>query len=171
MKWAQITLTLSRNKASTEQTKTELSKEEYDRIISNCFNVHGLPKAVYRAIASSVIKSVDELLSGQTKINKTLRNFVEREYQQRSKEGEDGTKKDYDQHFKRFEKSLTLLEKTMQSKVSSKTFEKNLDQKADVTSLQKLEEKYCRLGNEMVGNQFRAQLVFKVKHQLNTNSN
>lgn len=77
-------------------------------------------------------------------------------------------KKDYDQHFKRFEKSLTLLEKTMQSKVSSKTFEKNLDNKANITSLQKLEEKYSLLGNEMVGNQFRARLVFKVIPKTNS---
>ena len=152
----------SRPKKVAEPTGTELSKAEYDRIISNCFNVHGLPKAVYKAIAASVVKSVDELLSGQTKINKTLRNFVEKEYRQNVSKEDDGTKKDYDQHFKRFEKSLTLLEKNMQSKVSSKTFEKNLDNKVNITSFQKLEEKYCRLGNEMVGNQFRARLVFKV---------
>lgn len=105
----------------------------------------------------SVLKNIDELLSGQTKVNKTLRNFVEKEYKIH-KDGQSEGQKSYDQHFKRFEKSLGLLETDLNTKASVKS----LDKKADVTSLQKLEERYQLLANEMTANRFRASLVFKV---------
>ena len=105
----------------------------------------------------SVLKNIDELLSGQTKVNKTLRNFVEKEYKIH-KDGQSEGQKSYDQHFNRFEKSLGLLETDLKTKASVKS----LDKKADVTSLQKLEERYQLLANEMTANRFRASLVFKV---------
>ena len=148
----------SRMKQAPAKGEQELSKAEYDRIISNCFNVHGLPKSVYKQIAMSVLKSVDELISGQTKMNKTLRNFVEKEFKAQADKGENKEQKDYDPHFRRFEKSLNLLESSLKTKASLKV----LKEKADVTSLQRLEERYQLLANEMTGNTFRAGLVFKV---------
>lgn len=111
----------------------------------------------------SVLKNVDELLCGQTKVNKTLRNFVEKEYKIHAKDGNSEDQKSYDQHFRRFEKSLGLLETDLNLKASAKS----LDQKANVSSLQKLEERYQLLANEMTGNCFRASLVFKVTKLIN----
>ena len=135
-----------------------MSKVEYERIVTNLFNVHGLPKTVYKTIALSILKNVDELLDGQTKVNTFMRNFISKECQQYVNRN-DGIPVDLNKRIERFERSLSLLEEDINGKPSNKDFER----KADVTSLQRLEERYQKLANEMVGNQFRAHLVFKVR--------
>ena len=142
----------------------EMSKAEYDRIIMNCFNVHGLPKTVYQAISLSVLKNVDKLMNGQTQTNTFLRKFVAKECQQFVNKN-DGLPDEMNRRMDRFEKSLSLLEIDINKKPTQKDF----DSKANVTSLQRLEERYQKLSNEMVGNQFRATLVFKVRNTTKTN--
>ena len=64
-----------------------LEKAEYDRIVTNCFNVHGLPDAVFKAIAKEVVGKIDNMLNEPTKFNKALKAMIKNECKSRS-EGE-----------------------------------------------------------------------------------
>ena len=141
-----------------------ISKEEYERVVTNVFNVHGLPQVVYKSIAAAIVKNLDELLNTQTKFNGSVRTFIEKECKnQLNNHDPNEMKTEVIKRFDRVEQSASILEDELKKKASKEVLTNGLNKKADITMLQQLEESYAGLANRMVQNQFRAFLVFKVR--------
>ena len=141
-----------------------ISKEEYERVVTNVFNVHGLPQVVYKSIAAAIVKNLDELLNTQTKFNGSVRTFIEKECKnQLNNHDPNEMKTEVIKRFDRVEQSASILEDELKKKASKDALTNGLNKKADMTMLQQLEESYAGLANRMVQNQFRAFLVFKVR--------
>ena len=136
-----------------------ISKEEYERVVTNVFNVHGLPQVVFKSVAAAIVKNLDQLLTKQTRFNGVMRDFIEKECKnQMNNHDSNETKPEVIKRFERIEQTASILE----SELKKKAGKAGLDRKADVALIQNLEEKYYHVANGMVSNQFRAFLVFKV---------
>ena len=101
---------------------------------------------------------------GQTMVNKSLRDFVKtecgKEIQRKNTNESDVEIQDLKTKFS----NLNRTNKTLQDDLSKniKTMKKDISEKAEVTSLQQLEEKFVLATTGMVGDRLQAAMVFAV---------